>query len=203
MIKRLGKKEIDIVVDAYDTGKAVVIPTDTIYGITCRALDKKAVLSLYKLRERDLDKPFIILVSSLKDLDLFDIELDREQKKWLKSIWPEKVTVILKCNDKRFKYLYRNKRSLAFRIPNEKWLLKLISIAGPIVAPSANLQGLDFAETIHKAYEYFGEKAVYIDAGKLKSKASTIVSLEDDFRIIRQGSFKIKKNEYFRPSINN
>jgi len=203
MIKKLGKKEIDIVASAYKLGKVAVIPTDTVYGITCRALDKKAVLNLYKLRKRDLDKPFIILVSSLKDLDLFGIEVKNDQQKWLKDIWPEKVTVILNCNDKRFKYLYREKRSLAFRMPNEKWLLKLISLVGPIVAPSANLQGFDPAETVAEAYEYFDEKAVYIDAGKLKSKPSTIVSLEDDCKIIRQGSFKIKKNEYFRPSINN
>ncbi|MDD5639526.1 MAG: L-threonylcarbamoyladenylate synthase [Candidatus Pacebacteria bacterium] len=188
MIEKLGKKEIDIVASAYKSGKLAVIPTDTVYGIACSAFDVKAVLRLYKIKKRDLDKPFIILISSLKDLKLFNIELSDNQKKWLKNIWPEKMTVILNCNDKRFKYLHRGKRSLAFRVPNEKWLLKLISRVGPIVVPSANIQGFETAKTISEAYKYFGEKAIYIDGGKLNKKPSTIVSFEDGFKIIRKGS---------------
>lgn len=203
MINELGKKEIDIVVNAYGDNKLVVIPTDTIYGITCSAFNKKSVSQLYKIKKRDDDKPCIVLISNIKDIELFDVKLTAEQKKWLKKMWPEKLTVVLECNSKDFKYLHRGKKSLAFRIPSDKWLLKLISKTGPIIAPSANIQDCSVATCRQEAYDYFGDKVVYIDNGKLKGNPSTIVSFENEFTIIRKGSFKIKKDEYFRPSINN
>lgn len=198
-----GKKEIELIRAAYSLGLAVVIPTDTIYGVTALALDRKGVLGLYKLRKRDIKKPFIILISSLDDLALFEVELSDSEKIWLKSVWPNRLTVILPCKQKEYTYLHRGSKALAFRIPDNKWLIKLIKTVGPIVAPSANVEGEKFAETIEEAYNYFGDKAVYLDAGRIKGNSSTIVSLVDNFRIIRQGGYKLKKNEYFRPNIDN
>ncbi|MCK9578151.1 L-threonylcarbamoyladenylate synthase [bacterium] len=203
MTKQLGKKEIDLMAKAYSSGKPIVIPTDTIYGITVPALDKKAVLNLYKLKKRDKEKPFIILVSSLRDIALFGVKLSKEEKKWLQIMWPGKITAIFRCNDTKFKYLYRNKKALSFRIPDDKWLIKAISKLGPLVAPSANIQGCEPSITIEEAFDYFKDKALYIDAGRLNKKPSTIVSFVDGFKIIREGSLKLKKNEYFRPDINN
>ncbi|MFA5080458.1 MAG: L-threonylcarbamoyladenylate synthase [Candidatus Paceibacterota bacterium] len=199
-----GKKEIDLVSNAYLIKKPAVLPTDTIYGITVPAFEKKAVLNLYKLRKRDYRKPFIILISSLKDLSLFGVKLDTKRIAWLKKIWPQNLTVIVPCDEKRFNYLHRDKGTLAFRLPDDKWLIRLIKTTGPIVAPSANIEGQSPAETVSEAYEYFGDKAVYLDGGKNKRKSSTIVSLENNsFKIIRQGGYKLKKNEYFRPNDNN
>lgn len=203
MIRKIGKKEINIACNAYDNGMPVVIPTDTIYGITSRALDKRAIAKLYRLRKRDSEKPFIILISSIKDLATFGIDIDNEKKRWLRKVWPNKLTVVFPCNDKNFRYLYRDKKSLAFRMPKDRWLSRLISRVGPIVAPSANLQGCDPAKNISEAIGYFGDKAFYIDRGTIKGKPSTIVSFENDFTIIRKGSFKLKKDEYFRSSIDN
>ena len=52
-----------------------VLPTDTLYGLVGSALSKKAVARIYKLRRRNPQKPFIILISSLADLKLFNIKL--------------------------------------------------------------------------------------------------------------------------------
>jgi L-threonylcarbamoyladenylate synthase len=198
-----GKKEINQIKKGLES-KPAVVPTDTIYGIIASALDKKAVLNLYKIRQRDKGKPFIILISSIKDLELFNIELDKNQLSYLKKIWPSKVTVILKCKEKRMQYLHRGSKALAFRIPDKDWLRSLIRKIGPIVAPSANIEGKKEARNIKEAYGYFGDKAIYFDGGRLGSASSTIISLVDgQFKIIRKGSYRIKKNEYFRPSINN
>jgi L-threonylcarbamoyladenylate synthase len=198
-----GKKEIELVKAAYSLGLVAVIPTDTIYGVTALALDRKGVAGLYKLRKRNPKKPFIILISSLSDLSLFGVELSNSEKIWLKNVWPNKLTVILSCRQKEYTYLHRGSKTLAFRMPDNKWLKELIKTVGPIVAPSANIEGEKFAETVEEAYNYFGDKAVYLDTGRVKGVSSTIVSLENNFRIIRQGGYKLKKNEYFRSDINN
>jgi len=164
-------------------GRIGVIPTDTIYGIVCSAMKKKSVEKLYKIRKRDSKKPMIILISSLKDLNLFGVKID---KKITDKYWPGKVSIIVPI--KKLEYLHRGKNSLAFRLPDNKALIKLIKISGPIVAPSANTEGEKPAETIEEAKEYFKDKIdFYVDCGKLKSKPSKIISLlNNNIEIIRK-----------------
>jgi L-threonylcarbamoyladenylate synthase len=175
IIKEIGK---DI-----KKGKIGVIPTDTIYGIVCSAMNKRSVEKLYKIRKRNPKKPMIILISSIKDLNLFDVKID---KKIVGKYWPGKVSIIVPV--KKFEYLHRGKNSLAFRLPDNKELIKLLKISGPIVAPSANTEGDDPAQTIEKAFNYFQDKIdFYVDCGKLKSKPSKIISLENkNIEIIRK-----------------
>jgi len=181
------------VVDLLKKGKIGVIPTDTVYGIVGLALNPKTIEEIYRIRKRDITKPLIILISSLDDLKKFDIKLTKEQKSYLQKIWPNPVSVILPCPQEKFIYLHRGKKSLAFRLPDNKNLLEILKETGPLVAPSANIEKEKPAETIEQAKKYFGDKiSFYIDIGKLKSKPSTIVRLyEDGTRIIlREGSFR-------------
>lgn len=173
-------------------GKIGVMPTDTIYGIVGSALNPGVVEDIYRLRNRNRNKPFIILISSLDDLKKFGIKITAVQRDFLKKVWPNPVSVILPCPEEKFAYLHRGKKSLAFRIPGDKILERILGKAGPLVAPSANTEKERPAETIAQAKKYFGERpSFYADAGRLKSKHSTIVRLfEDGARIVlREGGF--------------
>lgn len=167
------------------SGEIGVIPTDTIYGIVCSAFNKKLVAKIYKIKKRNLSKPVIILIAKLKDLELFDVKID---KAIAKKYWPGKVSIILDCNNKKFKYLTRDQKSLAFRIPNNKFLSQVLKITGPIIAPSANLEGQKPAEDIEQAMKYFGKKVdFYVDLGKIKTKPSKIISIKDNkIKVIRK-----------------
>lgn len=167
-----------------------VLPTDTIYGIVGSALNSKTVENIYFLRKRNLDKPMIILISSFEDLSLFGIKLNKKLEEILKKNWPGKISFILDCKLKKFKYLHRGKNTLAFRFPNEKSLLELLKKTGPLVAPSANFEGSAPSEDFKKTYKYFGDKIdFYVDFGKLKSKPSTIVKIKNkEVIILREGA---------------
>jgi len=174
----------------------VILPTDTLYGIVGRALSKKAVERIYEIKGRSENKPFIVLITSYKDLELFGVKINKNGAKFLKKIWPGKVSVILSCKLSKFKYLHRGTNGIAFRMigPKNKNLFDLIKKVGPLVAPSANPEGLPSAETIKEAKKYFGEKvSLYINNGERKFKPSTLIKLENDkFVILRQGEKKIK-----------
>jgi len=111
-----------------------VLPTDTIYGLVGPALSKKTVEKIYKTRKRDPKKPLIILISDLDDLKRFSVRIDKESRSLLKKLWPGKISVILPCKDKRFKYLHRGTESLAFRLPAKKSLRRLIKKTGVVSA---------------------------------------------------------------------
>ncbi len=156
-----------------------ILPTDTIYGLVGSAFSKKAIEKIYKIKQREKNKPFIILISSLKDLKLFGIKLDKKRIAFLKKIFFAKTSIILECPNKKFSYLHKNKNSLAFRMPKDLWLKKLLSKTGPLVAPSANLTGMPPSETIKQAKKYFGNKIdFYFDKGKIKNRPSIILEIK-------------------------
>ncbi len=169
------------------------MPTDTIYGIVGSALKPETVEEIYRLRKRDPSKPMIILISSLNDLNHFNIKLTKEQKDFLEKTWPNPVSVVLPCQQEKFLYLHRGKKSLAFRMPKNDNLLELLKQTGSLVAPSANMGNEKPAETLEEAKKYFGDEIdFYMDGGTKQTKPSTIIQLYKDGTIIvlRKGSFK-------------
>src|SRR5689334_14503518 len=99
-------KNVEIV-KLLNEGKVGVVPTDTIYGIVGSALRPEVVEKIYHLRKRNPDKPFIILISNIDDLDKFEVKLSQKQKEFLKSNWPNPLSIILSSPDKKFEYLHR------------------------------------------------------------------------------------------------
>ena len=194
-------------------GGVVVMPTDTIYGVVGRAEDIDTVKRIYKIRKRELSKPFIILIANFSDLEKFGIlkskQSSRSQKMFtlLKKFWPslsrqdldkevKPISVILDCSHKKFEYLHRGLNTLAFRLPRQKSLRDLLKITGPLVAPSANIEGFSPSKNIQEAKKYFGNEVdpvrgrgslralatsngvdLYIDGGEIKNKASKIIQL--------------------------
>ncbi len=175
--------------DIINQGKIAVIPTDTLYGIVCVAKNKKAVEKVYLVRNRDNHKPVIVLISKISDIEDFGITLSPSQKKDFAQIWPNAVTVILKCSDPRFEHLHRNSGGLSFRMPKNAFLEKLISATGPLIAPSANIQAKDPAITIADAKRYFGTSVdMYVDAGSVVSKPSTVIDYSGTkMSLVREG----------------
>lgn len=179
-------------------GGVAFVPTDTLYGLLASAFYKKAVEKIYKIRARDKGKPCIILISSFLDLKKFNIVLNEDQKKFLKKVWPGKISVILPCKDKKFQYLHRGTKTIAFRMIGQKNknLHKILKTVGPLVAPSANPQGMPPARSRKEARKYFGEDVdAYVCVGIRKSKPSTIIEYKkNNFAILRKGAVEIKKD---------
>lgn len=170
-------------------GKVGVIPTDTIYGIVGGAFSQKAVGRIYRLKKRNRKKALIILIGGYEDLPRFGVRLTPAQKDFLKKVWSRKkaalsrnaarpVSVILPAPSQRFFYLHRGAGSLAFRMPKPPALRSFLKKTGPLVAPSANIEGLPPAVTILEAQKYFGARIdFYVDGGAQRGKASRLIDM--------------------------
>lgn len=159
----------------------VVMPTDTIYGMVGKAESESTVNRIYKIRKRTENKPSIILIGDAKELEKFSIILSEKQKNKIKKYWPGSVSIVFDCLDDKFKYLHKGTKTLAFRIPNPQRLRDLLVKAGPLIAPSANIEGLLPAKTVLEAKEYFRNSVdLYLDGGKLERQASKVIKLHKD-----------------------
>ncbi len=176
------------------SGALVVMPTDTVFGFITSAFSKNSVERLYEVRGRNLNKPCIILCSSLSDLPSLGIVLNEVESGILEKIWPNSVSVILNCPSKKFDYLHRGSGTLAVRIPKSLQLRAFLAKTGPVLAPSANLQGLPVAKNIREARKYFGNKVDVYVSGKSKEQVSTLVVIENGkVSVLREGAVDINK----------
>jgi len=159
------------------------MPTDTLYGIVGRAEDQQVVERIYKVRKRSPEKPCIILLGGTSELQKFAVVLTSEQKKEIAKIrnGARPTSFVLDCQEKRFEYLHRGTNTLAFRVPAQAELKDVLKKTGPLIAPSANPEGLPPAQNIAEAKKYFGSEVdLYINGGEIKNKASKVIKLHRD-----------------------
>lgn len=176
IVARSSTKEIEKLLWRGGIG---VIPTDTMYGLVGRALSKRAVARIYRVRRRNQKKPCIVLVGSVAALRRFGVRLSARERGLMRRMWPGPVSVIVRCPHKKFSYLHRGTHTLAFRYPDKKDLARLLRRVGPLAAPSANLEGSPPAKTIRDAMRYFGDAVdFYVDRGRISGKPSTLIRFE-------------------------
>lgn len=158
------KQSIQTAINQIKAGGIGVIPTDTLYGLVGSATSPKAVERIYQVKHRNPDKPLIILISDITQLNLFNITVSEATNRMLAKHWPGPVSILLPCPNPSQKYLHRGTEALAFRLPSPPTLQEFINQTGPLVAPSANPEGEIPANNLAQAKEYFGEKIdFYLD----------------------------------------
>jgi len=192
----VSTKDIDKVVQVLKEGGIVCAPTDTIYGLLADASNRKAVERLYELR-RPSGRPFIVLIPDVEDALNFDIRMPRLGFPLLSL----GLTVIFQKRTTIPTYLTRWRKSLALRVPIQgTFITKLMKeFGGPLVAPSANPEGMPPARDVKEAMNYFGDKIdLYVRGAKLEGKPSTIVKFVSDkaIKIVREGN--VPKEEVFK-----
>jgi len=177
-------------VDMLRDGKIIVYPTDTIYGIGCDILNKKAVQTIQKIKHRKKQKPLSIICADLKDISRWAV-VSNWQYKILKKHLPGPFTFILKASKEAPKILQDPKRkTIGIRIPDNEVCLNIVKELGhPIITTSVNESGQQnyaYPDQIKK--DWFGKVDLILDAGKIESEPSTVVNLiNDQAEIIRQG----------------
>jgi L-threonylcarbamoyladenylate synthase len=177
------------VIDLLRHGAIGVIPTDTIYGLVCLASNYEAVERLYRTRPRDPAKACIILIASIDQITDQQYLTSKHQGLMAKY-WPGPVSIILPASERTPRFVHRGENAVAYRMPANEALRELLSATGPLIAPSANPEGLEPAATLTEAQYYFGEHVdFYVDGGTMHSHIpSTLVGIKDNKIEVLRGS---------------
>jgi L-threonylcarbamoyladenylate synthase len=184
------KKYFNELVNAYKKNKIIIIPTDTIYGLTCQINSCSAIENIFLLKKRDFKNPLSILVSSFKMAKSLAF-IEKENLFLIKNKFSNKkvtfITYNKHFNDKSKCYFYQLKK-IGIRIINWKWLKELIDKVGPIFATSLNISGKKNINDLENIPEQFLSNlniSCIVDFGKLVNKESTVYDLISN-KIIRK-----------------
>ena len=173
-----------------EKGKAVVLPTETVYGLFAKALDEKAVDHVYQLKRRPRDKALNLNVAGLDDI----LNFSKNQPPYLQQLvdhfLPGPLTIILEANERVPYWVNSDIATVGFRMPSHPVTLELIREFGPLIGPSANLSGQASGVSFYKILQDFDQEVLGIeDDAFLTGQDSTIIDLSGDkVKILRQGA---------------
>ena len=181
---------IDRIKHELKNGGAVVLPTETVYGLFAKALDEKAVDRVYQLKGRPRDKALNLNVASLDDILNFSKNQPPYLQQLVEKFLPGPLTIILEANNKVPYWVNSGLMTVGFRMPSYPVTLELISEFGPLIGPSANISGHTSGVSFKEIAKDFGQEVLGIeDDAFLTGQDSTILDLSGDkVKILRQGA---------------
>lgn len=164
--------------------EVLMIPSDTIYGLSCRADNLKAIRKVFAIKRRDKNKPLIILVSSLNMAKKY-CHINSKQAEVLKKIWSNKrpTSVLLKHREILPKEITASSPYLAVRLPKSDFLRKMIrELTVPLVSTSANFSGQELldAESAWQKFKKIPRPDLILFGAKNSKRASKLLKLNSD-----------------------
>ena len=192
-----------------DGGGLVAFPTESVYGIACRA-QNDSLIKLNNLKGRDSDKYYTLHISQKSEAKKYVPTVGLKAEKLIRNAWPGPLTIVFELDDHDmdkqqlsltrgvFESLYQH-NSIGIRCPDNPIASILLRLThNPIVAPSANVTGEPPATDAEEVLSHFsGQIDLLLDAGPCKyKKSSTVVKIDKkDLEILREGVYSREELE--------
>ena len=158
-------------VAALRAGRAVILPTDTVYGL-CALPEYEDVL--YGLKGRDRSKPVALLAA---DVDALVAAVPGLERAALERYLPGAYTLVI--------------GTVGVRVPNlPPATAEIVGAVGVVAATSANLSGGPDPRRVDDVPpEIRAACGAVVDAGELPGVPSTVIDLNGaEPRVLRQGA---------------
>ena len=176
--------------DAVKSGRLVVLPTDTVYGIAADAFDNGAVANLLAAKGRGRDMPVGVLVSSWHTISGLVYSVPDAAHELIRAFWPGALSLVVQQAPSLQWDLGDARGTVMLRMPLQPVALDVLRAVGPMAVSSANVSGQPPATTAAEAQRQLGDRVdVYLDGGTSEQQAaSTILDLTGEVpKILRTG----------------
>lgn len=184
------RKGIETAISAAKSGRLVVMPTDTVYGIGADAFDSAAVAALLSAKGRGRDMPVGVLVGSWHTIEGLVYSVPPAARELIRAFWPGALSLVVPQAPSLQWDLGDANGTVMLRMPLHPVAIELLREVGPMAVSSANVSGRPAAVTAADARDQLGDLvSVYLEAGtSVNEAASTIVDLTGaQPRVLREG----------------
>jgi L-threonylcarbamoyladenylate synthase len=183
---------IETAVAAIRRGEAVVVPTDTVYGLATTPHSEDAVRRLYRLKGRGDAQPTAIVAGQLDVLFELLPELRGRAETIVRALLPGQYTLVLPNPARRFGWLCGERpETIGVRVPELNGpAAALLDQVGAIAATSANLPGgVDPSRLDDVPSELRAAAAAELDGGELPGRPSTVLDVSgSESIVVREGA---------------
>ena len=195
-MRTYSKEEINAVADALQNHKIIALPTDTVYGVGVMYGDLKDLQRLKNAKHRPETKPIPMMVSSIEHMEQVAV-VDERVKKIAERFLPGALTLVLKVKDNVPKEYTNGLDTIAIRIPDEPFILRVIDeLNTPLLVTSANQSGAKTALTSDDVFEQLPDIDGIVLGTCRALQASTIVHCtQEKLKILRPGPITLEQLE--------
>lgn len=179
---------------ALDAGRAVGMPTETVYGLAADATDPRAVARIYAAKGRPHFNP---LIAHVPDVDAARVEgeLDDRALALAEAFWPGPLTLVVPVHGAGTvcELARAGLGTIGLRVPSHPVARRLLNAAGrPLAAPSANPSGrLSPTRAADVAEELGAGVALVLDGGPSNVGIESIIVAAlpgEPLRLLRPGA---------------
>jgi L-threonylcarbamoyladenylate synthase len=193
-------KDISKAKTLLEQGELVAIPTETVYGLAGNALDTKAVVKIFNVKDRPSFDPLIVHVANLKQAKELVEYIPEKAETLAARFWPGPLTLLLKKKGIIPDLVTSGMDTVGIRCPDHSLTQTLLqSLSFPLAAPSANPFGYVSPTHPQHVNDQLGNKIQYIlDGGECQvGIESTIIGFLDNNKptIYRLGGLPVEDIE--------
>jgi L-threonylcarbamoyladenylate synthase len=166
---------------AESNGKLVVIPTETVYGLSAPINDEEKIKKIFALKERPFFDPLIVHVENIEEARAITSYFPLSAQTLAKKFWPGPLTLVLPKASHVSEFITSGLPTVGVRIPKNQVTLDYIKALGsPIAAPSANKFGKTSPTCKEHVEREFDPTTIFIldDGPSSVGIESTIVKIE-------------------------
>ncbi len=175
---------IQAAVETARAGAVIAFPTDTLFGVAVDGRNPVAVLHVFEVKRRPLDKPLPLLLADAADVSEISptAYLSPGVRRLTSRYWPGALTILLPAKPGLVEGTHQSGK-VAVRVPNHPVALAVLrAFGGPLATTSANVSGMEGARNPEEVAQSIGEgiDVLLIGGPPLRETASSIIDMTVD-----------------------
>jgi len=183
------KEEAAKAAETLRSGKTLLYPTDTVWGLGCDATNAAAIERIFEIKNRPANKSLIVLVDSIEMLKKYVRDIPEAALRAINEA--TRPTTIIYEESTGLAHNISADRSVGIRIVNDEFCREMIHLFGkPIVSTSANISGEPTPHTFKEISQQIKDSVDYVvgirQDDEKPAESSAIIKIKGDkIEIIR------------------
>lgn len=192
---QVQEKHIEEAIRHLEAGDLILFPTETSYALGCDATNRKAVETLFLVKQRSQEKALPVLVPTITSLHEY-IQVNDLVQQLAETYWPGPLNIIAPAQDTSTIVALCSRDGLqSVRLSSHPIAAMLVRRFGrPVVATSANISGEESLYSVQNVPDALKKGVGYIlNGGDLPHQpaSTTIRVVGEDLEILRQGGIQV------------
>ncbi|WP_394825185.1 L-threonylcarbamoyladenylate synthase [Pendulispora albinea] len=170
-------RKIRRAVEALEAGEVIGYPTDTVYGLGCDVMNKRAVERLYAIKQIDSSHKLAFVCPDLSEIARYAI-VENQAYRILRHYLPGPYCFVLEATREVPKLIQSKRKTVGIRVPNHEVIRAITRELGrPVISTTAQRAGEDPYIDPREIRDTFHGLALVIDSGAGGMIPSTVIDL--------------------------
>ena len=139
-------RKVERVVSALRAGEVIAYPTDTVYGLGCDLMNKRAIERLYEIKQMDRAHNLAFICPDLSSIARY-ANVENHQYRILRRYLPGPYCFILEATREVPRLVQTKRKTIGIRVPDHA-LIRAVSesLGAPIISTTAQQKGAEQPE---------------------------------------------------------